>query len=410
MLGLVDDTIGVTEAGYKAQQMNAYFNVKTAEKSLQFGPNKCKTMLIGKDTKNVLNSKLSVDNWKVEHEDNKETGDNDLVETYSGQIDIEATDQQKYLGFVISNKNNNMANINEVKKKSIGSIQQIFNRLNSLKLQRYYFECALIFMNVMLRPSILYACECYYNLKETEIRQIERIEEGFLRQLFKTTSGCPLTQMYLESGQYPARFAIMKSRLLFLKYILDENDESLINKFVKLQLQQPTRGDWLSTCIENITFLNVKADLDDIRRMKKNQFKSLINEKIRISAFKYLLDKRGSKGKEIKYTDIEMSEYLCPNDNSLTIEEKQNMFSVRNRMSNIPSNFYLKTSDNIEICCGEIEDMEHVYKCKKLNENGNIVPEYCQLYNGNLSTQIEIYRRFQKNYLKRMDIKNTEGN
>ena len=97
----------------------------------------------------------------MKHEDNLVTGDNDLVETYSGQIDIEATDEQKYLGFVISNKNNNMANINEVKKKSIGIIQQIFNRLNSLKLQRYYFECALIFMNVMLRPSILYACECY---------------------------------------------------------------------------------------------------------------------------------------------------------------------------------------------------------------------------------------------------------
>ena len=31
MLGLVDDTICITEAGYKAQMMNAIFNVKTAE-------------------------------------------------------------------------------------------------------------------------------------------------------------------------------------------------------------------------------------------------------------------------------------------------------------------------------------------------------------------------------------------
>ena len=156
-----------------------------------------------------------------------------------------------------------------------------------------------------------------------------------------------LTQLYLESGQYPARFEIMKSRLLFLKYILDENDESIIKIFVKLQLQQPTPGDWVSICLENLTFLNVKADLDDIRRMTKNKFKSLIKEKIRISAFKYLLEKRGSKWKEIDYTDIEMSEYLCPNDNSLPIEEKQNMFSVRNWMSNIPSNFYLKTRDKL---------------------------------------------------------------
>ena len=45
MLGLVDDTIGVTEVGYKAQMMNAVFNVKTAEKGLQFGVKKCKSMV-----------------------------------------------------------------------------------------------------------------------------------------------------------------------------------------------------------------------------------------------------------------------------------------------------------------------------------------------------------------------------
>ena len=35
-LGLVDNVVGITEAGYKAQQLNAFFNVKTAEKTLQF--------------------------------------------------------------------------------------------------------------------------------------------------------------------------------------------------------------------------------------------------------------------------------------------------------------------------------------------------------------------------------------
>ena len=50
VLGLVDDMIGITEAGYQAQ-MNVFLNVKTAEKGLKFGPTKCKTMLIGKNTK-----------------------------------------------------------------------------------------------------------------------------------------------------------------------------------------------------------------------------------------------------------------------------------------------------------------------------------------------------------------------
>ena len=66
MLGLVDDTIGVTEVGYKAQMMNAFMNVKTAEKCLQFGAKKCKSMLVGENLDNVINTTLCVDKWTVD--------------------------------------------------------------------------------------------------------------------------------------------------------------------------------------------------------------------------------------------------------------------------------------------------------------------------------------------------------
>ena len=245
MLGLMDDIIGVTEAGFRAQQMNALINVNSADKGLQFRPTKCKSMLIGKETEYVLNSDLLVDSWIVKHELNLETGEAELIENYGGPIPIEKVKEQKYLGFIISSSGNNMANINELKKKSIGVLQKIFNKLNSLTLQKYYFECGIIFMNVMLRSSLLYACETYYNLKENELRQIERIEEGFMRKLLKITAGCPIVQLYLELGQFPARFEIMKTRLLFLKCILSETEESMINRFVKLQLQHMTKGDLL---------------------------------------------------------------------------------------------------------------------------------------------------------------------
>ena len=74
----------------------------------------------------------------------------------------------------------------------------------------------------MLRSSILYASETYYNLKETEIRVLERIEENFLRQLLKTSRGCPISQIYLETGHTPARFEIFRKPCLFLKNILNE--------------------------------------------------------------------------------------------------------------------------------------------------------------------------------------------
>ena len=137
-----------------------------------------------------------------------------------------------------------MVNIRNMKTKSVGIIRQIFSRFESLNLGKYYFECAIIFMNCMLRSSILYAAETHYNLSEKELREIERIEEGFLRKLLKTSKGCPIIQLYLTFGVIPARFQIMKMRIMFLKDILNETEESLIRKFYELQVKKPTKGDW----------------------------------------------------------------------------------------------------------------------------------------------------------------------
>ena len=205
-----------------------------------------------KNINEILKSPLSVDKWKKTHEIGPDTTKDNLVETYEGEVNVDQTDEQKYMGFILSSKGNNMANINAMKLKSKGIIRKIFSRLDSLNLQKYYFECALILMNAMLGSSILYASDMYYNLKEIEIRNLERIEEGFLRELFKAGKSCPISQLYLEIGQYPARFEIMKMRLLLMNYILNNDSSSLIHKFFELQIAQPVKGDWASTCFKEI--------------------------------------------------------------------------------------------------------------------------------------------------------------
>ena len=87
--------------------------------------------------------------------------------------------QQKYLGFILSSKGDNMNDIMGMKNKSIYVINKIFVKLKSLNLRKYSFECAMIFLNLILTSSILYAWETFCNL-ESEIRILERIEECFL--------------------------------------------------------------------------------------------------------------------------------------------------------------------------------------------------------------------------------------
>ena len=88
MLGFVDDIIGVTEAGFKAQQLNVVLNVKSAEKCLQYGVKKCESMLVGKNAENVKNSDLKVDYWSEDYVENEETGDFDLAKQRSRSISV----------------------------------------------------------------------------------------------------------------------------------------------------------------------------------------------------------------------------------------------------------------------------------------------------------------------------------
>ena len=138
ILGLVDDIIAVSEAGHKAQMINTILNLKSAEKGLQFGVNKCKAMIVGKSNHNYLHSKIMVDKWEVNYTDNLNNGNPVLEESFQGLVEIEKVKTQTYLGFVISSSGDNMAHIMSAKSKGTGVISKILSKLKSLNLQKYY--------------------------------------------------------------------------------------------------------------------------------------------------------------------------------------------------------------------------------------------------------------------------------
>ena len=125
--------------------------------------------------------------------------------------------------------------------------------------------------------------------------------------------------------------------------------------------------------------------------MTEKEYKKMIKTRCDKLAFEYLMKKKGSKGKEIVYTNLQMSQYLQPND-QLEIKEQKKIFEMRNRMTNIPGNYGKQT----ECECGIIENMEHLYQCKYLNEN-KITIEYENIYRENLRNMKTILKRFENN-------------
>ena len=139
VLGLVDDCIGVTEAGDAATEMNVFLNAKTAEEGLQYSAPKCKTMLIGKKSDKPKNV-MYVDKWQLNFFEDKQTGQTHFKEAYEGQVPISNTDIHKYLGHMISSTGDNSVNIKECKKLALGNMKKIFSKLKSLNLMKYYLS------------------------------------------------------------------------------------------------------------------------------------------------------------------------------------------------------------------------------------------------------------------------------
>ena len=91
--------------------------------------------------------------------------------------------KHKYLGHFISNSANNMAHLIETKKKYIGLKQKEINIFKDLKCGKYFFECGILFLKTIIRPSLLYSLETCFNFIENELRYIEKLDEDYLIEI-----------------------------------------------------------------------------------------------------------------------------------------------------------------------------------------------------------------------------------
>ena len=101
-----------------------------------------------------------------------------------------------------------------------------------------------------------------------------------------------------------------------------------------------------------------------------------------------------------------MAEYLLPTT-TLTICEKQQMFAVKNRMKEIPVNFSKPNIAN-KCICEQQEGMKHIYQCEVMNNGEEPEVEYEKIFEGNISEQIEVFRKYERNFEKRRILKENQ--
>ena len=125
-----------------------------------------------------------------------------------------------------------MKNVKARISKGKGIISRILTILQGIPFGNYYFEVALILRNSLLVSSMLVNTEAWYNITKSELNLLESIDIQFLKSVLKAPKCTPTEMLYLEFGCIPFSHLIIKRRIVFLHYILNEDENSILNRFL----------------------------------------------------------------------------------------------------------------------------------------------------------------------------------
>ena len=180
---------------------------------------------------------------------------------------MEEVNEDVYLGDVISSDGKNSKNIKARVSKGLGIVTQILNIIKIVSFGKHEIEIGIILRQSMLINGMLTNGEIWYNISKSDIKELEKVDLIFLRQLMKTPVSTPKESFYLELCIQPIGSILKQRRVIFLHYVLTRNTSSMLYRFFEAQLYNPCRGDWTVTVQEDLTELNINLTLEEIRRM-----------------------------------------------------------------------------------------------------------------------------------------------
>ena len=329
-------------------------------------------------------------------------------------------DNWKYLGDILSSDGKNDANIKARTYRGLGAITNIFQTLKDLCLGRYFFEAAMILRDSLLLSTLLSNSEAWVNLTPNNVKDLETIDEHFLRNLFyephsrtSLLAKTPLEMLYLETGCIPIRFILQSRRLNFLHYILNDKEDSLLSNFFRAQCDKPVKGDWVTTVQNDMKDLELEMTFEQIKSVTKDEFKQKVKQIVKKKAFEFLqnLQQTHSKAKPLKYAKLSLQDYL-KHDSEMTLREKTFSFAARLRMLDLKCNFKIGKKDLMCSICGKhAENQEGLLTCEVLLDSTEKVKpnSYSDLFSLD-KTKVTMIAKILRNKFLNYQVHRKNGN
>ena len=186
---------------------------------------------------------------------------------------------------------------------------------------------------------------------------------------------------------------------------MNQNDHELIAKVYQAQKRKPDRNDWSLAIKADKVKICLTLSEEKIKSMSDKSFKALVKKKLRAAAFKDPNEKKEThlKVKNIQYLSLEIQKYL--NDKKFNMNEKQLLFRLRTKMTNVKANFkhmHLQLGNlHCNLCVESYDQTQsHLLVCSKIVSScqeayDNISIEHNFIY-GTIEQQLAVTKLYQK--------------
>ena len=111
----------------------------------------------------------------------------------------------------------------------------------------------------MLKRSILSNSESWINLIQKDIDTLEEPDTMLQRNILSLYGNPSKVFMHLELGIIPVRFVIMEKRLNFLKYLLNQNMNSMIRQVYEVLKTESRKGGFYHLAQQDMSDLKISV-------------------------------------------------------------------------------------------------------------------------------------------------------
>ena len=162
------------------------------------------------------------------------------------------------------------------------------------------------------------------------------------------------------------------------------------------------KNDWFITIQNDLSECNINLSEEEITNMKKETFKTLVKQKIKLLSKEYLISLRN---KHTKSKDLLLENNIKGYSISeqLTIEDKQLLFALKTRAVDVKTNYKSMYSNLQCRLCNSLEQEEseiHVMQCNKIISDESLKKpietiSYSDIF-GNMKQQISAVKILKK--------------